>query len=72
MSPKDRIEERDYVRIDYRNVFGAGQEKNWVQGRVVDKLATQFTALIDDEEYGEQLVFRAYQDYGTTWETYDA
>ena len=56
------------VRVDYRNVFRAGQEKNWVVGVIVDVLAMQFTALIVDPNFGEQLVYRHYADVGTTWE----
>jgi hypothetical protein len=70
MTPKERMTEGQRVRIDYRNVFGAGQDKNWKMGIVEDMLAGQFTAVVQDPEYGEQTVFRAYQDIGNTWEFY--
>ena len=69
---KRRPAEGETVAIDYRNIFGAGNNPNWRPGVVESVLATQFTAVIQDETYGEQTVFRSYQDQGKTWEFDDA
>jgi chloramphenicol O-acetyltransferase len=64
----------DHVEIPVTYLLEAADRIDELEAKYEPErqVATQFTALIDDEEYGEQLVFRAYQDYGTTWETYDA
>jgi hypothetical protein len=55
------------IEFDKRNIFGGSTEPNWHKAVIVDVLAHQFTAEYVDTEYGEQTIFRFYQDVGTTW-----
>ena len=70
---KMRLEGNPTVRINARSVFSARQEPDWVEGRVVDVLDTQFTAHIPSFKMsGEyQIVFRCYADKGRTWDFND-
>ena len=56
------------VRVDVRNVFGVGNEKNWEIATVIDTLAQQFTATYNDEVHGPTHIFREYTDVGRSWE----
>ena len=56
------------VRVDVRNVFGAGQDKNWQPATVIDVLAQMFTCTYNDEVHGPTHVFREFSDVGRSWE----
>lgn len=53
------------ISINVQPVFSAKQEPNWENGKVVDLLGTQFTALLDTQT--EEVRILMYQGVGESW-----
>jgi len=67
---KVRLEKETTCRINNRSIFSARQQPDWIEGRILDILDTQFTAHVPSftvsGEY--KVVFRSYSDKGRTWD----